>query len=190
MTGQIVSPVSSPRSGWRGQSIVEVVLVFVFFSVLARIRYTLTAGQFNPLIQSYIAGAMLFLIPIGIIWITRRDWAAYGFTLQGWREGLDVGMVGYLIRMISGFGIGIVVYVGLSYRWLPGALILLGLSLAEIALLLVVLRRRGERCTRHAEPCHHDRPPSPAHCDRSLDGPAERGSRVDGRVAVHLLGFR
>jgi uncharacterized protein len=145
MSGQIVSPVSSHRVSWRGQSIVEVILVFVFFSVLARIRYTLTTGQFSPLVQSYISGAMLFLIPIGIIWITHRDWAAYGFTLRAWRENLDIGMLGYLIRMISGFGIGIVIYAGLSYRWLPGALVLLGLALVEIALLLVALRRRGDR---------------------------------------------
>lgn len=148
MTGQMISPVSSHRAGWRGQSIVEVVLVFIFFGALARIRYTLTAGQFNPLIQSYISGAMLFLIPIGIIWITHRDWAAYGFTLHDWREGLDIGMMGYLIRMISGFGIGIVMYIGLSYRSLPGALILLGLALVEIALLLVILRRRDDRESR------------------------------------------
>lgn len=148
MTGQAVSPARSSRTGFRGQSIVEVLLVFLVASVLARIRYTLTVGQFGPLVQSYISGATLFLIPIVIIWITRRDWAAYGFTLRNWREGLDIGLSGYLIRMIGGFGIGLVVYMGLSYRTFPGALLLLALAVVEIALLLVVLQRRGTRSPR------------------------------------------
>jgi hypothetical protein len=50
--------------------------------------------------------------------------------------------------MIGGFGIGVVVYMGLSYRTLPGAWILLALALVEITLLLIVLRRRDARSAR------------------------------------------
>jgi membrane protease YdiL (CAAX protease family) len=141
MTGQILSPVSSPRAGWRGRSIVEVILVFLFFAAFARVRFALTAGALSPVAQSYISGAMLILIPVAILWLTRRDWRAYGFTLEGWRENLDIGMSAYLIRMIGGSGIGLLLYVGLSYRSLAGGLIMLALVMIEIALLGVVLRR-------------------------------------------------
>lgn len=52
---------------------------------------------------SYIAGALLILIPVIIILIAKRDFGNYGFILKEWRYNLNIGMKCFLIWIIRTF---------------------------------------------------------------------------------------
>ncbi len=129
----------------KGKSLLEVFAVFVLLSVFARWRYALTESLLSPLAQSYLAGALLFLLPLGVMLLTRRDLADYGLTLKRWRYNLDVGLTAYLVRFISwGAGLGLIFWLHSGYQQMAGALILSLTALIEIVVLFSILRRRGE----------------------------------------------
>jgi membrane protease YdiL (CAAX protease family) len=128
----------------KGKSIVEVSVVFVLLSAFARWRY----AQLDRLgvgfeAQRYIAGILMIAIPVAIIWLTRRDWAEYGFTLRNWRYSLQIGLDCYLVKLIPWVGgYGLIVYLGSSHTNMLGALILVVAYCAAIWVVLQVLRRR------------------------------------------------
>lgn len=130
----------------KGKSIVEVVLVYAVLMILARWRFTLLAGLgASDLAQSYIAGILMFIIPLGIIWLTRRKWADYGVTLQNWQYNLDVGLTCYPVRMISWIGgLGAIGILHSAYDQPVGALILTVTSLIEIGVILLIFRSHDQ----------------------------------------------
>ena len=133
----------------KGKSLIEVFAVFAFSAVLGRWRYAVTESILGPLAQSYLSGAAMILIPVLLLILTRRDFAAYGFTLEGWRDNLDVGLTCYVVRFVSwGAGLGLIYWLRTGYRETPGALILSATSLVEIVLILAILRQREGRTAR------------------------------------------
>nr|MBN1229284.1 hypothetical protein [Anaerolineae bacterium] len=58
----------------KGLSILEVVLVFTLLSVFGRLRYAWLdwlGASFE--VQRYVAGILMIVFPVAIIWLTRRS---------------------------------------------------------------------------------------------------------------------
>jgi hypothetical protein len=91
-------------------------------------------------------GSIVFVgVPLLAILLFRRNWAAYGFTLVGWQNNLDVGIKAYLVRMIPmGVFLGVIIWLKADYRNFPGgAVVALG-EIIGIAFMLWVLSRHQE----------------------------------------------
>lgn len=129
-----------------GASIVEVLLVYVLTAVLGRWAFAAWSGWS----LAYASGILLIAVPVTILLVTRRDVAAYGFTLRSWREQVDLGLVAYLLALIPwAIGMGLIMLLGSSYTALPGACLLVAAYLFETWLLLVILRRRERQARAH-----------------------------------------
>ncbi len=128
----------------KGTSIVEVVTVFVLMRVLGCWRY----AQFERLgasaeLHRYVSGILMFVIPLAIIWLAGRDWASYGITLKNWRYNLQVGLDGYLVKLIPWIGgYGLIIYLGTSHSSAAGAVILVVAYAAATWVMLGVMARR------------------------------------------------
>jgi membrane protease YdiL (CAAX protease family) len=132
-------------STWRkGAAVLEVVVVFILAAAFGRWRYAATAEVLGSQAQAYVSGVVMVAIAALLVFGLRRDPVAYGYTLRRWRRDLDVGMTAYLVRFISWIpGLGLLLLLDLSYRSLPGALLLAIATSAEIIVMLAVLQRRG-----------------------------------------------
>lgn len=91
-------------------------------------------------------GSIIFVgIPLLAIWLFRRDWAEYGFTLTRWQNNLDIGIKAYLVRLIPmGVFLGVIIGLKTDYRSFPGGAIIATGEVLGIALMLWVLNRQQE----------------------------------------------
>ncbi len=86
----------------RGKSIIEVLLAFIIFYLIIWV-YSSTefaALELDTLRWSYVAGFLIFLIPVSILLLTRRDFESYGLTRKRWKYNLDVGLTCYVVLLI------------------------------------------------------------------------------------------
>ncbi len=86
----------------KSKSIV-VLSVFVMSYLLIWLLTDVIRAEIAILSWSYIAGALLILIPVIIILIAKRDFGNYGFILKEWRYNLNIGMKCFLIWIIRTF---------------------------------------------------------------------------------------
>jgi uncharacterized protein len=94
---------------------------------------------------SYTGTAIFVGVPALVIWLTRRNWAEYGVTLSAWQLNLDAGIKAYLVRIIPMvLGVGIVLWLGIGYKKLPGGAIVALTEIIGIAVMLWALNRQQE----------------------------------------------
>lgn len=126
----------------RMAALLEVGLVFTLAPVLGHWLFRGLSGW--PL--RYAAGVMQIVVPLLILSVARRDFAAYGLSGKRWRYNLDVGLRGYVVRLIPwGVGFGLIAALGSSYTRPAGALILAVTSLIATWALFAHLRYREQR---------------------------------------------
>ncbi|TFG14280.1 CPBP family intramembrane metalloprotease [Candidatus Thorarchaeota archaeon] len=121
-------------------ALVEVIMVrFVIYALLARVLLiTLFGGiETQNILAAYVVGSLWFIIPFGVVMVTRRDRSSFGFTLRPIRRNVDRGMSAFLVLLIALMGFGILSALGWSYLEPRGAMLLT--SLFSISLILVVL---------------------------------------------------
>lgn len=122
-------------------ALLEVGLVFTLAPVLS---HWLLRGLSGWSLR-YASGVMQIVVPVLILIVARRDFAAYGLTGKRWQYNLDVGLSGYVVQLIPwGLGFGLIAALGSSYTRPAGALILAATSLIASWALFAHLRRREQ----------------------------------------------
>src|SRR5512139_1830734 len=97
----------------KGKSILEVVIVF---GLMLPLTWWLNA-QLQPLdleARRWIGGLIFIALSLIIMALTRRPWRDYGLTLKDWRLSFDVGMTGYVARLVPVGVLFVVVLLGES----------------------------------------------------------------------------
>lgn len=80
-------------------------VLFVYALIQALIVFSHSINLVNlekqTLGWSYSVPLVCFvIIPAIAIWLTRRNWAEYGVSLENWQTYLDVGVKAFLVRFI------------------------------------------------------------------------------------------
>lgn len=126
---------------------IEIIVVYAIIRLLGGvIRSTgVTQLELEHLGWTYTGSIVFVGIPILAIWLFRRNWAEYGFTLAGWQNNLDIGIKAYLVRMIPmGVFLGAILWLKADYRSLSGGAVIAVGEVLGIALILWVLNRQQE----------------------------------------------
>lgn len=146
----------------KGKSIVEVLIVFAAFEIMLLVYKSsqFLKGERSFLGWSYLGGSLQILIPLLILFSTRRSFKVYGLTCgltcNKGREALDYGMTFALVRGVIAIGIGMGPFwiLGITLPRMVDALKSVGLGIVILFLILLILRRRSSLRD-------HTDPPSP-----------------------------
>jgi hypothetical protein len=128
-------------------AILEILLVYgVIRAVGGLVRSSgVMDWELQTLDWSYTGSTVFIGIPLLAIWLFRRDWSEYGFSLAGWQNNLDIGIKAYLVRMIPmGVFLGAIIWLKTDYRSLSGGAVIAVGEVIGIGLMLWVLRRQDE----------------------------------------------
>jgi hypothetical protein len=95
---------------------------------------------------SYLSGLLVYLIPILILLISRRDFRSYGITLENWRYSLDLAMSVFPIKLLPWLlGIGAILVLDRDYTDISIALILSTGNVLALAWLFLALKRTKQK---------------------------------------------
>jgi len=125
----------------KGKSVIEVVLVFVlmklfsiwFDSILASMN--VSSGW-----RTVIFGSQAIIIPVAIIWLLKRKWSVYGFSVHKFRPVIHYGFIGVLLMMLLGAGMGFLRSRGINPSGMEGSLILSAVAVIMIILFILAAR--------------------------------------------------
>ena len=130
-------------------SLLEVLLVFILLKPLG---WWLDAiGVYEWEVKnlggwSYLGGLLLYLVPLLILIIARRDFRSYGITCKHWQQSLDLAMHVFPIKLLPWFlGIAAMFILNQDYTDLSVALILTGGYMLAIVLLFFSLNRYQQK---------------------------------------------
>ncbi|MCW4050938.1 MAG: CPBP family intramembrane metalloprotease [Candidatus Bathyarchaeota archaeon] len=127
----------------RNRSYLEALAVF---SLLQAIRLllpgvnSLVKWELRTLGWSYFTGAVMVLVPVMVMVVTKRDFEESGVTLQRWQHGLDIGLRGYLALLVPQFLLFMALTWGIGYESLGTSLLLSGVVFLFMVFLLWRLR--------------------------------------------------
>jgi len=130
----------------RGKSIIEVLLAFIIFYLIVWAYGSTEFAdlELDVLRWSYVAGFLMFLIPVSILLLTRRDFESYGLTRKRWKYNLDVGLTCYVVLLIP-YGLMLArilrIHISVTEDMVGSVITAFGYIIA-IYLLLLILRRR------------------------------------------------
>jgi len=131
------------------RTILEVLAVFILFNVLKPVGAVLsTTGllerEIGLLGWSYLGGVFLIILPITIIFFTRREFSKFGITRRNWQLSIDLALVSYLLSLISWLlGFSFIAFLRSSYNQPLDAGILSFGYLIQVSLLLYILNKRN-----------------------------------------------
>ncbi|NOH02489.1 MAG: CPBP family intramembrane metalloprotease [Chloroflexi bacterium] len=124
---------------------VEILMVYAVMQAISiALRPTgIDQWQHETLGWSY-TGMLIFVgIPALVIWLTRRNWAEYGFSLADWQTNLDIGIKAYLVRLIPyGIGVGGAAWLALDANKISGGAFVALTEVVGVAVMLWVLNRQ------------------------------------------------
>ncbi len=82
-------------------------------------------------------------IPALVIWLARRDWAAYGVSFSDWQTNLDIGIKAYLVRLIPYvIGVGGAAWLMLDASKIIGGIFVALMELVGVAVMIWVVNRQ------------------------------------------------
>ena len=128
--------------GRKGGSIVEIVAVFVFmkfFSIWC--DAWLKGMDVHHGWRNLCFGLQAIVIPLAIIWLTKRDWSAYGLGRANFRKIIHFGFLGTMLMLLTGAGFGFLKSQRISPVGLAGSLIMTVIALVMIGILLFAFRK-------------------------------------------------
>jgi LPXTG-motif cell wall-anchored protein len=137
----------------KGKSIIEVVIVFLlmkFFSIWFDSWLKGMGVHYGW--RDFCFGLQAIVIPLEIIWFSKRDWSAYGFNLANVRRLIHYGFIGAMIMILAGLGFGFLQSRQINQTGMEGSLIMTIIAIIMVGILFVVLRRSGQDNNRGA---HH-----------------------------------
>jgi hypothetical protein len=89
------------------KSIIEVVIVFVLMKLFSIWFDSILAGvNVASGWRTFIFGLQAIVIPLAIIWLLKRKWSVYGFSVNKFRPVIHYGFIGALLMMLLGAGMG------------------------------------------------------------------------------------
>ena len=126
-------------------ALLEVLLVFILLKPLG--WWLVSIGVYQWEVEnlggwSYLSGLLLYLVPILILIITKRNFQQYGMNFKNWKCSLDLAMAVFPIKLLPWLlGIGAMLILGQSYTDISIALILTGGYILALIWLLWSLKR-------------------------------------------------
>lgn len=129
----------------KGKSIIEVVAVFIVMKFFSIWFDTLLKG-----IGVYYGwrdlcfGLQAVVIPLAIIWLSKRNWSNCGFNLKNFRFLIHYGFIGTMIMMLAGLGFGFMHSRQINPAGMEGSLLMSVIALMMIGILFIVLRRSNQ----------------------------------------------
>lgn len=129
----------------KGKSIIEVVVVFTlmkFFSIWFDAWLKGIGVHYGW--RDLCFGLQAIVIPLAIIWLSKRDWSAYGLGLANFRRLIHYGFIGAMIMMLAGLGFGFLRSRQIDLTGMEGSLIMTVIGLIMIGILFVALRRSNQ----------------------------------------------
>jgi membrane protease YdiL (CAAX protease family) len=125
----------------KGKSIIEVVSVFIamkFFSIWFDSLLKVIGVHYGW--RDLCFGLQAIIIPIAIIWLSRRNWSNYGFSIKKFRYQIHFGFIGAMLMMLAGAGFGFMRSRQIDPVGVEGSLIMSAIALVMIGLLFIALR--------------------------------------------------
>lgn len=123
-------------------AILEIILVYAVLRSLGTwLRSTgVVQWELDTLGWSYSAEILFISVPALMIWLAGRSWQEYGVTLLNWPTNLEIGLKGYLVRIISVGALAICLFLGIQYTGLMGGAIIACAELVAIGLMIRLLQ--------------------------------------------------
>ena len=139
----------------KGKSIIEVVIVFLlmkFFSIWFDTWLKGIGVHYGW--RDLCFGLQAIVIPLAIIWLSKRNWSTYGLGRANFRYLIHYGFIGAMIMMLAGLGFGFLKSRKISTVGMKGSLIMTIICLIMIGILFFVLRRANQKNNRdtHRQP--------------------------------------
>jgi len=130
----------------KGKSVVEVVIVFVLMKLFSIWFDSILAGvNVASGWRTFIFGLQAIVIPMAIIWLLKRKWSVYGFSIHKFRPVLHYGFIGALLMMLLGAGMGLLKSRGINQSGIEGSLILSAIAVIMIILFILAARLSQKR---------------------------------------------
>ncbi len=133
----------------KGKSIIEVACVFMamkFFSIW--FDSWLKGIGIHYGWRDLCFGLQAIIIPLAIIWLSRRNWSNYGFNMKKFRYQVHYGFMGAMLMMLAGAGFGFMHSRQIDPVGVEGSLIMSAIALVMIALLFIALRGFNQNTNR------------------------------------------
>ncbi len=139
----------------RGKSVIEVVIVFLlmkFFSIW--FDTWLKGMHVHYGWRDLCFGLQAIVIPLAIIWLTKRNWSTYGLGRANFRYVIHYGFIGAMIMMLAGLGFAFLRSRQINAAGMQGSLIMTVVALIMIGILFLVLKRSNQNNNRdtHRQP--------------------------------------
>lgn len=131
------------KSKWL--ALLEILLVYVLLQAISIALRPIGIDQWQRenLGWSY-TGMFIFVgIPAFVIWLTRRDWAAYGVSLADWQTNLDIGIKAYLVRLIPYvIGVGGAAWLTLDANKISGGAFIALMEIIGVGVMIWVMNHQ------------------------------------------------
>ena len=136
----------------KGKTIIEVVIVFVLMKLFSIWFDSILAGiNVSSGWRTFIFGLQAIVIPVAIIWLLKRKWSVYGFSIHKFRPVIHYGFIGALLMMLLGAGIGFLRSHGINQNGMEGSLILSAIAIIMIILFVLAARLSKKREARRKD---------------------------------------
>jgi membrane protease YdiL (CAAX protease family) len=91
-------------------AIIEVLIAFALVHAAYRaLKYFTVVGQWEGAAKTnFIPGTVMILFTIGVLWVCRRDFGAYGLTLKGWQHDVNLGLA-LSVLLVAAAAVGLMV---------------------------------------------------------------------------------
>jgi membrane protease YdiL (CAAX protease family) len=130
----------------KGKSVIEVVVVFVLMKLFSIWFDSILAGiDVSSGWRTFIFGSQAIVIPVAIIWLSKRKWSVYGFSVHKFRPVIHYGFIGALLMMLLGAGMGFLKSRGINPSGMEGSLILSAVAVIMITLFVLSARLSQKR---------------------------------------------
>jgi membrane protease YdiL (CAAX protease family) len=129
----------------KGKSIIEVVIVFIlmkFFSIWFDTWLKGIGVHYGW--RDLCFGLQAIVIPLAIIWLSKRNWSAYGLGRANFRYLIHYGFIGAMIMMLAGLCFGFLRSQQIDPKGREGSLIMSAVALIMIGVLFFASRRSNQ----------------------------------------------
>jgi len=129
----------------KGKSIIEVVFVFILMKFFSIWFDSLLKGMgVDPGWRTLIFGLQAIIIPIAIIWLSKRNWSTYGLGRTNLRYLIHYGFIGAMLMMLSGMGFGFLKSQQINPAGMKGSLLMTIIAMIMILILFFAFRHLNQ----------------------------------------------
>lgn len=143
--GNVRSDMPATSAKTKLLALLEVLLVFAALEGLEVLWRSTGIPQWEVqhLGWSYTGMLWWVAVPALMVWLPRRNWAAYGVSPVNWPTNLDIGIKAFLVAIIPlAFGLGGAMQLGLDINQVSGGLFVAVTEVISLALMVWILNRQ------------------------------------------------